>query len=94
MEIQGDILVGFGAFEVPESASKFIPLGKDVEANLQSGDAAPQGGSWLEALGEPGADGSLRMLWEDQFLVEAGSGILMTASMKAVGFDRFDFGGG
>lgn len=89
MEIQGDILVGFGAFEVPESASKFIPLGKDVEANLQSGDAAPQGGSWLEALGEPGADGSLRMLWEDQFLVEAGSGILMTASMKAVGFDRF-----
>ena len=89
MEVAGDLLSGAGAFETEASVASLIPIPASVEMVLESGDSASQGESWLEATGEPTADGSMRLSWNEPFNVGAGQGILVTASMKSVGYDRF-----
>ena len=89
MEVAGDLFSGAGAFESEASVSSLVPIPASVEMVLESGDSASQGESWLEATGEPSADGSMRLAWNEPFSVKAGQGILVTASMKSVGYDRF-----
>ena len=89
MEVAGDLFSGSGAFESEASVASLISIPAAVELVLESGDSASQGESWLEATGEPSADGSMRLSWNEPFRVKAGQGILVTASMKSVGYDRF-----
>ena len=89
MEVAGDLFSGAGAFESEASVASLVSNPASVEMVLESGDSASQGESWLEATGEPSADGSVRLAWNATFNVEAGQGILVTASMKSVGYDRF-----
>ena len=89
MEVAGDLFSGAGAFESEASVASLVSIPASVELVLESGDSASQGESWLEATGDPSADGSMRLAWNATFNVEAGQGILVTASMKSVGYDRF-----
>ena len=89
MEVAGDLFSGAGAFESEASVASLVSIPASVDLLIESGDSASQGESWLEATGEPVADGSMRLAWNEPFSVEAGQGVLVTASMKSVGYDRF-----
>ena len=89
LQIPGDLFLGAGAFESDSSLSLLSATPGAVDMVLESGASASQGASWLEATGEPAEDGSLRLVWNKQFSVEAGQGVLVTASMKSAGFERY-----
>ena len=89
LQIPGDLFLGAGAFESDSSLSLLSATPGAVDMVLESGASASQGASWLEATGEPTEDGSLRLVWNKQFSVEAGQGVLVTASMKSAGFERY-----
>jgi pSer/pThr/pTyr-binding forkhead associated (FHA) protein len=89
MEVDGDLFSGSGAFESASSLEALASRPQGAELLIESGEGASQGMSWLEVIGEPAADGSLRLLWDEQFSVPAGQGVRVSAAMKSVGFDRF-----
>ncbi len=89
MQIPGDLLSGAGAFEADIPVESWIQHGDNIEVSQSGGSDAVQGERWLEISGDPAADGALRLIWSEHFSVKAGQGLLLTAAMKGLGFDRY-----
>ena len=89
MSVKGDKLSGEGAFEGgPELANLWI-ASTNANLTIEKGSNAIQGESWLEGSGETSEDGVFRLSRKQGLSVPAGNGLLITAAVKAAGFERF-----
>ncbi|MDA9264903.1 FHA domain-containing protein [Planctomycetota bacterium] len=89
MSVKGDKLSGEGAFEGgPELADLWV-ASTNANLTIEKGSNAIQGESWLEGSGETSEEGVFRLSRKQGLSVPAGNGLLITAAVKAAGFERF-----